>query len=119
MEPYYDTSRADQGDRVCSRIHDSLHAHITWNDPLEPATNNIVKTFDADATFHAHLLDADVRHILADISKQFNMILHRGAETAEEEEARSQIKIFLKAAMPDIERIERDLAKIRQKYAGL
>lgn len=44
------------------------------------------------------------------------MILHRGAETAEEEQARSQIKVFLDGAMPDINRIEHDLAKIRQKY---
>jgi hypothetical protein len=116
MQPCYDAGKADLGESVCGRMRDSLHRYLTDSDPLKKANDSLAEAYDKNLTLHADALDGDVRRRLADISQQFNMILHRGAETVEEEQARSQIKVFLDGAMSDINRIEQDLANIRQKY---
>lgn len=119
MQPCYDTGKADLGGGVCGRMKDSLHRHLTETDPLKIAMDSLADALDNNAAAHADALDGDVRRRLADISQQFNMILHRGAETTEEEQARRQIKVFLDGAMPEIERIDPALAEIRQRYPHL
>jgi len=118
MQPCYDTGKEDTGSGVCARMRDSLHRHLTETDPLNKAIESLAEAHDRNLTLHADALDGDIRRRLSDISDQFNMILHRGAETTEEEQARRQIKVFLDGAMPDINRIEHELAKIRQRYPG-
>jgi hypothetical protein len=118
IQPCYDVGKADTGSGVCARMRDSLHRHLTESDPLNKAIDSLAEAFDKNLTLHTDALDGDVRRRLSDILEQFNMILHRGVETTEEEQARHQIKVFLDGAMPDINPIEHELAKIRQRYPG-
>jgi LPS sulfotransferase NodH len=118
MQPCYDAGKADTGSGVCARIKDLLYRHLTETDPLKQAIDSLAEAYDRNLTLHADALDGDIRRRLTDISEQSNMILHRGAETTEEEQARRQIKVFLDGAMPDINRIEHELAKIRKQYSG-
>ena len=63
-------------------------------------------------------LRAEIERILVEIDEQYEMILRRESETAEETEARSKIDEVLCELMPEIERIEFDLKVIEQKYSG-
>lgn len=63
-------------------------------------------------------LRAEIERILVEIDEQYEMILRRESETAEETEARSKIDEVLCELMPEIERIEFDLKAIEQKYSG-
>jgi hypothetical protein len=55
---------------------------------------------------------------LEEIHEQFELILRRESETAEETEARSKIDEALSELMPDVEGIESDLKAIELKYMG-
>jgi hypothetical protein len=119
MQPCYDERKTDKGAKVCTRIKTTVHNHLVQNDPLGRATSLLADALESNTYKHARALDTDVQRVLVDVSQGFEMILQRDPETPKEKQVRRLIGVFLKAAMPDIDRIERDLAKIRQKYPGL
>lgn len=119
MQACYTQGKADSGKGICARIKTILYNHLIHQDPLTVATDLLADALADNARAHALALNKDVQKILCDITKQFQMILERGTETAKERQARRNISAFLTDAMPGIDRIERDLAKIRQKYSGL
>lgn len=119
MAPCYAKGNLERGPGCCQRTQDYLLEHLTSNDPLGKATDLLATALHENAHKHARLLDKDVRRILADIGTQFAMILQRKNETSGEKLARHQIRAFLDLAMPDIDRITRDLIKIRQKHYDL
>jgi hypothetical protein len=119
MKLCYVKGNLETGPGTCQRIKDCIVDHFQNHDPVGKATDLLAKALIKNTHHHAHVLDDFVLTVLDGIEQQFKMILDRGAETAEEKKARREIKAFLYFAMPDIDRIERDLAKIRQKHSEL
>jgi hypothetical protein len=119
MQPCYDEGKADKGKKVCTRIKTLLYNYLIQKDPLGMATESLSDALESNAHHHARLLDKDVQRILSDISQQFGMILERGTETQRERAARRQIGAFLNGHMEDVDRIEGDLASIRQNCPEL
>jgi hypothetical protein len=119
MQQCYDAGKQDKGKKVCTRIKTLIYDHLVHQDPLSKATALLAAALDSNAALHAGLLDKDVQRILEEISQQFKMILLRENETGKEKEARRQITLFLAGVMEHVDRIERDLAKIRQNYPGM
>ena len=119
MQRCYDTGKQDKGKKVCTRIKTLIYDHLVHQDPLSKATALLAAALDSNAALHARLLDRDVQRIIVDVSQQFKMILQRGTETSKEREARRQIALFLAGVMEHVDRIERDLAKVRQNYPGM
>lgn len=119
MQACYDAGKTDKGKKVCTRVKARIYDHLVHQDPLGNSTVLLAAALGGNAKLHAQLLDRDVQRILEDISKQFKMILQRGVETSKEKAARRQIAAFLTGVMAHVDSIERDLARIRQKYPGL
>jgi len=119
MAPCYAKGNSERGLGCCQRTQECLLDHLTNNDPLGKATDLLATALLENAHSHARILDKEVRDILADVDTQFAMILQRKNETSREKLARRQIRAFLDLAMPGIDRIAWDLAKIRQKHSEL
>jgi hypothetical protein len=117
MQSCYDDGKDDKGKGVCSRHTSRLHHHFSKNDPIGEATDRLFEALKDNVNKHARALRCDLDKIFVDITRQFELILKREAETSREKLARREIFNFLVGAMPGINRMEGELATIRQRYA--
>lgn len=119
MQPCYDKGKEDRGKGVCKRLSKLLLDHLTIKDPLGQATDKLSAALQNTADQHAWALRCDVDRILSDIVREFEAVLQRESETDLEKRARESIRSFLAGAMPRVNRIEGNLARIKQRYQGL
>jgi hypothetical protein len=118
MRPCYRAGKDDKGEGVCTRVRNLLANHITNKNPLGQATDKLEAALKEAASGQANGLRTEVKNILEEIHEQFELILRRESETAEETEARAKIDEALCELMPDVERIEFDLQAVEMKYMG-
>lgn len=118
MAPCYLDGKDDKGEGVCARVSTAVSNHLRFKDPFGTANDKYEMAFKEAVSAQELALSTKVKKILSELDRQFELILRKNTESYKEERARYKIGRALTQLMPEIDRIEVELEKIQQQYAG-
>ncbi|EME85658.1 uncharacterized protein MYCFIDRAFT_82603 [Pseudocercospora fijiensis CIRAD86] len=121
MLPMYDEAKTYHGDGCTARMHTLLG---DWLQGLGPApctpfsavSADLKRDFEDAADWITRALERDIEKILGDMTKMFEGILTRQAESPQEKQARVALGPFLAQVKPEMDAIVKELIALKIRY---